>query len=149
HGIDVEIESRRAQRPIRVGWRNGKTADRLDGGRAASLAVSALVGWRALRRAGRRRLLGRFARRPCGVDRRFRRERLSALLHERWALRLRIRHHFSRRRWLEPISLERDQAITAARDAVVALAAAVDHRTCIRARERGFVAQEPLADRPG
>ena len=39
HGIDVEIEPRRVQRPIRVRWRKGETADR-----AARVAVSALVG---------------------------------------------------------------------------------------------------------
>src|SRR5262249_12150397 len=149
HGIDAEIEPRRAQRWIHVRARKGEAADRSDGGRAAGLAVSALVGWRARGRPWRRRLL-RLGCGLCGVDRRITRQRLPGLLlRERWALRLRIRHDFSRRRRLEPIALERNQAIVAARDAVVALAAAVHHRTRIGAREKGLFAQEPLADRPG
>src|SRR5262249_30385611 len=86
----------------------------------------------------------------CGVDRWIKRQRLSGLLlRERWPLGLRIRHDFSRRRRLEPIALERNQAIPTAGHAVVALGAAVDHRTGVGAREKGLFAQEPLADRPG
>src|SRR5262249_58547927 len=136
----------RAQRRIHVRARKGEAADRSDGGRA----VSALVGWRALGRLRRRRLLSRLGCWLCGVDRRIKRQRLPGLLlRERWALRLRIRHDFSRRRRLEPIALERNQAIVAARDAVVALAAAVHHPTPLGAREKGLFAQETAADRHG
>src|SRR5262249_59382297 len=86
HRIDAEREPRRAQRRIHVRARKGEAADRSDGGRAAGRAVSALVGWRALGRPWRRRLLRRLACGLCGVDRRIKRRRLCGLLlRERWA----------------------------------------------------------------
>src|SRR5262249_46474714 len=124
----------------------GEAAGRSDGG----LAANALIGWRALGRPRRPRLLGPLACGRCDLDRRIERERLSGLLlRKRWALLLLIRDDRSGRRRLEPIALERNQAVAVARDAVVALAAAVDHRTCIGTREKGLFTQEPLADRPG
>src|SRR5262249_51103926 len=146
HRISAEVEPRRGQRNICIRGRKGEAADRSDGGRA----VSALVGWRALGRPWQRRLFRRVACGRCDLDRRIERERLSGLLlRKRWALLLLIRDDRSGRRRLEPVALERNQAVAVARDAVVALAAAVDHRTGIRAREKGLFTQGPLADRPG
>src|SRR5262249_16421192 len=159
HRISAEVEPRRGQRWIHVRGGKGEAAGRLDG--VAGRAVSALVGWRALgrpwqrrrsRRAARGRcdLARRVGRGGCDLDRRIERERLAGLLlRKRWALLLLIRDDRSGRRRLEPVALERNQAVAVARDAVVALAAAVDHRTCIGTREKGLFTQEPLADRPG
>src|SRR5262249_6516537 len=143
HRISAEVEPRRGQRWIHVRGGKGEAAGRLDG--VAGRAVSALVGWRALGRPWQRRLSRRVARGRCDLDRRIERERLAGLLlRKRWALLLLIRDDRSGRRRLEPVALERNQAVAVARDAVVALAAAVDHRTCIRAREKGLFTQEPL-----
>src|SRR5262249_60283432 len=139
----AEVAPRRAQRSICIciRGREGEAADRSDGGRA----VSALVGWRALGRQWQRRLLRRLACGRCDLGRRIERERRSGLLlRERWPLGLRIRQDFSRRRRLEPIALERNQAIPTPGDPLVAPAAAGGPRTGAGAREKSVFAPGPL-----
>src|SRR5207244_10685838 len=67
------------------------------------------------------------------------------LLREAWGALLRGGVNGPRR--IEPITLERDEPI--ARNAVVAFATAVDHRTRIAAREECLFAEKALTDRVG